>query len=132
VKYYGIYGTPHQQQVANQTSVRLNKIGSITDPNGKRLYQLYKSGGILKAQNGYSLADIIKANEQYATKTPVNQPTPDNVITGVKDMSRALKNSSTLDRISLAGSIASLVPALGVIGGLVSTGADVASGIKNG
>ena len=135
LKYYGVYGNPEQKRIADQNSARLSKIAAIENPEGKKLFSLYKKGGILKAQNGDTLENIVKTNRQYAINT---RPTTNKdatqplVIKGVKDTSRAIKNADALDIVSLAGSTASFIPGLGVIGGLVSTGADAAKGIKEG
>ncbi len=135
LKYYGVYGNPEQKRIADQNSARLSKISAITNPEGKKLFSLYKKGGILKAQNGDTLENIVKTNRQYAINT---RPTTNKaatqplVIKGVKDTSRAIKNADALDIVSLAGSTASFIPGLGVIGGLVSTGADAIKGYKEG
>ena len=135
LKYYGVYGNPEQKRIADQNSSRLSKIAAITNPEGKKLFSLYKKGGILKAQNGDTLENIVKTNRQYAinaqptTNKDATQPL---VIKGVKDTSRAIKNADPLDIISLVGSGVSFIPGLGVIGGLVSTGADAIKGYKEG
>ena len=103
----------------------------ITDNTTYRDYIKFKSGGILKAQSGSSL------NQQFAAmaKTPrVTQSGTNRKPEEIKIVNdeNQLKNAGLLDYISMAGSAASFIPGVGIIGGAVSTAADAIKGAQDG
>lgn len=86
-----------------------------------------KNGGVLKFQSGNKFYEYAKTKKE----TPkVNKPEPAKKIKNIEGTFRdqtAAENA--LDALSLAGSVASFVPGVGAVGGLVSTGADIAKDI---
>jgi hypothetical protein len=108
--------------------------GNIIIPN-------FKIGGIISAQKGSILQQIVEDNKKYAKQVPQtsdgqdysqyvdsNKKTPKQQI----DTSDTVGKMNTLQAISLAGSIGSFIPGFGAIGGAVSTVADAVDGAQDG
>jgi len=87
-----------------------------------------KLGGVIKAQKGMSFAEY---NAKYSPKPNTTQTTAPGNKPAVS-AEGMLKNMNTLDAISLAGTTASFIPGIGVIGGAVSTVADLVNDINKG
>ena len=108
--------------------------GNIIIPN-------FKIGGIISAQKGSILQQIVEDNKKYAKQVPQtsdgqdysqyvdsNKKTPKQQI----DTSDTVGKMNTLQAISLAGSVGSFIPGFGAIGGAVSTVADAVDGARDG
>ena len=108
--------------------------GDIIIPN-------FKIGGIISAQKGSILQQIVEDNKKYAKQVPQtsdgqdysqyvdsNKKTPKQQI----DTSDTVGKMNTLQAISLAGSVGSFIPGFGAIGGAVSTVADAVDGARDG
>lgn len=84
---------------------------------------LLKTGGIVKHQLGGRPTKTLTEEEYLSRVTPGKKPT--SAESGIKDWRGTLKDMSTLEKISLAGSVASIAPGVGAIGGAVTTLADL-------
>ena len=111
-----------------------DEYGNIIIPN-------FKIGGIISAQKGSILQQIVEDNKKYAKQVPQtsdgqdysqyvdsNKKTPKQQI----DTSDTVGKMNTLQAISLAGSVGSFIPGFGAIGGAVSTVADAVDGAQDG
>ena len=93
---------------------------------------VYKEGGILipKYQQGQSLKRITP--QEYLTKYTTQKPdtnVPDTT-PKIEDIRHTMKDMAPEDYISLAGAAASMIPGVGLIGGAVSTLADIEKDIR--
>ena len=124
---YSATNLPQLDRVAQRLQALYNARKNPNDKNSSFIFN-FKQGGILKAQNGLTFAEMAAAGGRTRGGNKNNKE-KDGV---VRDVSSALKNSSTLQKLSLASSVLSFIPGVGVIGGLGSTGLDLAEGLKNG
>lgn len=96
--------------------------------NFSRNFGKNKNGGIIKAQQGDVLTQILEKNK--ALNKPKSS-TPSSGFSGIK-YGTSLKDASPLQLLSLGATGASFIPGLGVVGGAVSTVADAIEGSRDG
>ena len=100
---------------------------------GVPFLHLKKGGYLRKLADGGGFMSQEEYNNRLKLQTPQNTSTNTDPNSGqVKDTSGTFKDMDFLKGASLAGSVASIIPGVGAIGGAVSTLADIAEDLKNG
>ena len=131
-----IDSTPGDKELIKKLAARLHSVGSERlDPNDENSNLIFtlKQGGIIKAQEGISFAELAsKKNRGTSSSGNSEEAGGKGKIISVTDVSNAWKNSSGLQKASVFASAASMVPVLGVVGGATSTVLDALEGRKDG
>lgn len=98
----------------------------------------FKLGGVLKAQQGASLTSSFAESARKTNRgreAYENYTAPESAkrgAQGVYDPTGTVADSNALDWISTGASVASFIPGVGMVGGLVSTGADALNAYNRG
>ena len=125
-RYLIAKGTPEEKRIALEQYLKLSRLFKSNNisigKNFIRTVEAFKIGGkIRKGQKGMTA-------EEYRTKYA--SPTSESEFKKSVSKTGMIKNSSAADWISLGGTALSVIPGLGVVGGLITTGADIAKDIQ--
>ena len=125
-RYLIVNGTPEEKQIALEQYLKLSKLfkqNNIPVTNRfKRESGYFKLGGLIKKGKKGMTAD------EYRTKYA--SPTSESEFKKSISKTGMIKNSSAADWVSLGGTALSVIPGLGVVGGLITTGADIVKDIQ--
>lgn len=139
-------GTDEQKEKAREILSRLIKLSaeySDVDSEGNVVKGFLKKGGVIKAEKGITTTDLAELNKKYyrsvvkKEETEIEGKEPKNTKEKpkVRDISGTLKDelqqtaSNPLKAASAAGVVASFIPGVGLVGGLVTTAADSAQAV---
>jgi len=132
--------TPGTKRIpSSKSSVAAVDMFGNSGSDNKSVSETYKKGGTLKfiSGGGMSFDDYAKKyNPSNSPNTTPNSTSASNVNdtnntnntnntdAPIKDWRGTFKDSSTAEKISVAGAVASLIPVLGAVGGATTLGAD--------
>lgn len=93
-----------------------------------------KEGGVLKAQDGSTLEKLYKQSTQNASQAPsISDFNQDKINPGkVRFLNKTVGEANALDIASMISTGASMIPVIGAIGGIATTGIDIARGLSKG